>query len=150
MGYSKNGGSGWLGVDSRSGTAGDSEVVKPAGREHDGVLKARLGVAVKVGHNMTAFDSGNGMFNSHPQTRDAAVDHFPNRVQGFALGFFVRHQHVGSGRGVTRKTRVHQQGAALGPAPTGSIGQLFIMHTAGNRPAQSFDCRGASKTGQVL
>ena len=144
MGYSKNGGSWWSWVDSCSGAAGGPEVVNPASQKHDGVLKARLGVAVNVRDDMTAFDSGKGMFNSYAQARDGAVDRFPNGIQGFSLGFFARHQHVGSVRGVTRKSGVHQQCAALGPAPTGLIGQLFVMHTAGNRPAQSLDLAPAA------
>ena len=78
MGYSKNGGSWWSWVDSCSGAAGGPEVVNPASQKHDGVLKARLGVAVNVRDDMTAFDSGKGMFDSYAQARDGAVDRFPN------------------------------------------------------------------------
>ena len=74
-----------------------------------------------------------GMFDSYPQARDGAVDRLPKGIQGFSFGFFVRHQHVGSGRGITRKSRVRQQCAALRPTPTGLIGQLFVMHAAGKR-----------------
>ena len=88
---------------------------------------------------MTAFDSGQGMFDSDPQTRNAAVDRFPNRVQGLALGLLARPQHVGAGRGATRKSGVPQHRAARRPAPAGWVGQPFVLHAAGNRPAPALD-----------
>jgi hypothetical protein len=72
MGYCKSGSRCGLWVGSCGRAAGDSEVVNSASQEHDRVLKTRLGVAVNVGHDMTAFDSGNGVFDSDPQTRNGA------------------------------------------------------------------------------
>jgi hypothetical protein len=139
MGYSKDGGSCWSWMDSCGGAAGGAEVVKPASQKHDRVLKACLGVAVNVGDDMTAFDSRMGMFPSDSPARDGAVDRLPNGIHGFSFGFFMRHQHVGAGRSVTRKSRVRQQRAAWGPAPVGLIGPPFVLHTARNGPAQSLD-----------
>ena len=71
------------------GASGHSEIVQTAGRKHDLVNKAAAPVAEGVGHDVAAFDPGDGVFDGDPHFADKLVDRLLDRWSSRPFGFFL-------------------------------------------------------------
>ena len=101
----------------QSATGVRSEVVESASDFHDQIVKTAFDVTKDIGNDSATFDTADDMLNSNPISGDQLVDGFGLRGQLLTLGFFQRHQQVGTLGNKALKTTVLKQNAVFRKAP---------------------------------